>query len=67
MPLVVLKKLVSFFHASTPAPVNPSRACVRLGPICPVCPPFVNVAEVNAYNDGPNGIIGPVADNIPPK
>jgi hypothetical protein len=67
MPLVVLKKLVSFFQVSVPVTDSPARACVRLGPTCPFAPPFVNVAEVNAYNDGPKGITGPVEDKIPPK
>jgi hypothetical protein len=43
---------VLFFQASTPEPVKPSRACVRLGPVLKVAPPGVKVALVNAYSWG---------------
>jgi hypothetical protein len=52
IPLVVLKKLVSFFHPSTPVPVKPVLAVDKLGPSRPVVPPGVNVALVKVYKGG---------------
>jgi hypothetical protein len=49
MPLVTLKKDVSFFQVSTPVPVNPFLASVKLGPESPVFTPGVKVALVKLY------------------
>jgi hypothetical protein len=46
MPFIVLKYDVLFFQASTPVPDNPDLAWARLGPVCSVTEPDVNVALV---------------------